>query len=542
MSDANSNLVIDQIFRNDLIAAFDGGIKTKHQLAVALGQKYQVDTRAINQWLYRYEGTYFAKDRSPQDGLPTWSLINTPTARRQRSQSEVAPAECPINIRNERWERLRTWQREAIITWLKNDKRGIVEAVTGAGKSDVGIALAEHYLNAGSHVIVLVPNNTLKAQWASRLREDVCEHLGISVEEVSATTSSAWKRARVIVAHPTTVGRALESGRLDPATVGLLIADEAHHYGAASWRNALGEGFGARLGLSATIDRADESYDDVLDPYFGGIVYSLDFQRAYGFKLISPFRLAYVGCEFDEDERAMYDAAATRAKTARMSLLKFCPDLESVHGSEFFAEVSRLAKSPDDRQVGMAAGALLSAITEQRSLRASCSGKLRALPKVLRVTEHRDRAIVFAGTIAAAQEAKDACDAIGVSGMQITKDTPQLERGPILDAFRDGSVRVLIGPQTLDEGLDVPEADLGIVISASRSRRQMVQRFGRLLRKKAEDRDAAIVVLYVIDTNEDPTHPSRDGFIEDLEDLSTPDCETFRADTDMRQLVAYLMP
>ncbi len=542
MSDANSNEGIQQTFLNDLITAVGGGIKTKHQLAVALGQKYQIDTRAINQWLYRYEGSYFAKDRSPQDGLPSWSLINAPTARLERSRSEASPTECPINIRKERWERLRTWQRDAIVAWLKNDERGIVEAVTGAGKSDVGIALAEHYLNAGSRVIVLVPTNTLKAQWAGRLHEDVCDHLGISVEEISATTSSAWQRARVIVAHPTTVARALESGRLDPDTVGLLIADEAHHYGAASWRNALGDGFGARLGLSATIDRADESYDDVLDPYFGGIVYTLDFQRAYGFKLLAPFRLAYVGCEFDEDERAMYDAAAARHKTARKSLLKLCPDLESVEGSGFFAKVSRLAKSPDNKQVGMAAGALLSAITEQRSLRASCSGKLRALPEVLRVTEYRHSAIVFAGTIAAAQKAKDACDAIGVSGRQITKDTPQLERGRILKKFRGGSVRVLIGPQTLDEGLDVPEADLGIVISASRSRRQMVQRFGRLLRKKAEDRDAAIVVLYVIDTNEDPTHPSRDGFIEDLEDLSTPDCKTFRADTEMRQLVAYLMP
>ncbi len=542
MSDANSNLVIDQIFRNDLIAAFAGGTKTKHRLAVALGQKYEVDTRTINQWLYRYEGTYFAKDRSPQDGLPTWSLINTPTARRQRSRSEVAPAECPIDIRNERWERLRTWQREAIIAWLKNDERGIVEAVTGAGKSDVGIALAEHYLNAGSRVIVLVPNNTLKAQWARRLREDVCDHLGIRVDEVSSTTSRAWRSARVIVATPITVARAIASGRLDPDTVGLLIADEAHHYGAKSWRFALSEDFGARLGLSATIDRADESYDDVLDPYFGGIIYTLDFQRAYGFELLAPFRLAYVGCEFDEDERESYDAATMRHKKARRDLLKLHPDLEGVEGSRFFAEVSRLAKSPDDRQVGYAAGALLKAITEQRSLRASCSGKLLALPKVLRVAKLRDRAIVFTDTIAAAQEAEDACNAIDVPAMQITAETPQLERGPILEAFRDGTVRVLIGPKTLDEGLDMPEADLGIVISASRSRRQMVQRFGRLLRKKADDRDAAIVVLYVIDTNEEPTHPSRDGFIEDLEDLSTPDCATFRADTDMRQLVAYLTP
>ena len=94
----------------------------------------------------------------------------------------------------------------------------------------------------------------------------------------------------------------------------------------------------------------------------------------------------------------------------------------------------------------------------------------------------------------------------------------------------------------LDEGLDIPVADFGIVISASRSRRQMVQRFGRLLRKKPDDGDAAIAVMYVVGTNEDPAHSSRDGFISDLEDLADPPFEVFVGEDDAAGLREYLLP
>jgi superfamily II DNA or RNA helicase len=530
-------------FLTALVDVLSAGPQTKHALENRMGAAWQVNTRTINQWLYRYEGTLFQKDRSQQEGLPTWALI-PPRDDAMAATASTAPERLgnPLEIRDERWSRLREWQQEAIWAWLDNAEEGIVEAVTGAGKSDVAYALAEHYLNLDTRVLVIAHTNALKEQWARGLRGAVCDHLGVEMSVINQTAAGAWLHGRVLVAHPTTVVRAIEAGRLDSASIGLVVADEVHHYGADTWRDALAEGFAARLGLSATIERDDARFDDVLDPYFDGVVYQLDFERAYGHKLLAPFRLAYVGCEFSDEEQLQFDELSEKFERARRSLKRLRPDVASLQGAEFFAEVSRLAKSGDDRQVGIAAGALLSTITAKRELCATCQGKVALLPELLKIALHRSRTIVFAQTKEAARLASQASAFAGVVGVSIDSDTPADERERIFRAFQDGHIRVLAGPKLLDEGLDIPAADFGVVVSASRSRRQMVQRLGRLLRKKENGGDAAIAVMYVVGTNEDPSHPSRDGFISDLEDLSDPPFQVFVGDDDVARLQHFLLP
>jgi RNA polymerase primary sigma factor len=530
-------------FLNALIVSLAAKPNTKHGLYALLSRSFLVDVRTINQYLYRYEGICFQKDRSPQDGLPIWSLIRAPHAVQPTVVREVSDAAGnPLKIRNERWDRLREWQQEAIRKWRENGERGIVEAVTGAGKSDVAIALAEHYLNHGTRVLILVHTNALKDQWADKLREGTCNHLGIDVSVVKSSTSGAWRHSRVLIAHPPTVAKAIAAGRLDPNSIGLVVADEVHHYGADKWQQALDEHFVTRLGLSATIERGEAGFIDVLEPYFGGIVYELGFDRAYGYGLLAPFRLAYVGCNFSETEQHAFDELSAQAKKARRNLNRLCPDIANMQGSEFFSQLSRLSKNKDDREVGIAASALLSAFTAKRELCATCDGKLALLPELLRIAAQRSQTIVFAQTKEAARLASQVSASVGVAGANIDADTPPAERTRIFDQFRSGEIRVLAGPKLLDEGLDIPVADFGIVISASRSRRQMVQRFGRLLRKKPDDGDAAIAVMYVVGTNEDPAHSSRDGFISDLEDLADPPFEVFVGEDDAAGLREYLLP
>jgi RNA polymerase primary sigma factor len=73
-----------------------------------------------------------------------------------------------------------------------------------------------------------------------------------------------------------------------------------------------------------------------------------------------------------------------------------------------------------------------------------------------------------------------------------------------MEDFRSGASQILAAPRLLDEGIDVPEADLGIIVAANRSQRQMVQRLGRVIRKKADGRVGRLVVLYSKGTVEDP--------------------------------------
>ena len=73
----------------------------------------------------------------------------------------------------------------------------------------------------------------------------------------------------------------------------------------------------------------------------------------------------------------------------------------------------------------------------------------------------------------------------------------------------------------LDEGIDVPDANLGVVMSASRTRRQMIQRMGRILRRKRPGVAARFVIMFAKDTLEDPANRiERDGFLDEIERIS----------------------
>jgi hypothetical protein len=67
-------------FLRDLIEAFDGKPCTKHNLVSALEDRYEIDLRTVNNWLYKHEDRFFGKDRPQQHGLPTWEVIASPFA------------------------------------------------------------------------------------------------------------------------------------------------------------------------------------------------------------------------------------------------------------------------------------------------------------------------------------------------------------------------------------------------------------------------------------------------------------------------------
>jgi superfamily II DNA or RNA helicase len=90
------------------------------------------------------------------------------------------------------------------------------------------------------------------------------------------------------------------------------------------------------------------------------------------------------------------------------------------------------------------------------------------------------------------------------------------ERAEVLPRFRDGALQVLAAPRALDEGVDVPAADLAVIAGASRSRRQMVQRMGRVLRRKPDGRLARFVVLFAERTVEDPASGAHEAFLDEV--------------------------
>jgi superfamily II DNA or RNA helicase len=102
----------------------------------------------------------------------------------------------------------------------------------------------------------------------------------------------------------------------------------------------------------------------------------------------------------------------------------------------------------------------------------------------------------------------------------ITHQTPVKERHDILTRFKEGEYKSLVASHVLNEGVDVPDARVAIILSGTGSTREYVQRLGRILRKGSEANKLAILYEVIAeDTSEEGTSKRRRG---DLEERKQP--------------------
>ena len=186
---------------------------------------------------------------------------------------------------------------------------------------------------------------------------------------------------------------------------------------------------------------------------------------------------------------------------------------------DFLAAVAHLAEH-DAGADGRAAREYLDAFSKRRESWRSRRGKYELLGNLAQAIRDADGALVFTETVRAANHAINRLDPL-VSIDLITGSTARRQRREILDDLRVRRLDAVAAPRVLDEGVDVPDANLGIVMSASRTRRQMIQRMGRILRRKRPGVAARFVIMFATDTMEDPTNRTeRDGFLDEIERIS----------------------
>src|SRR3954470_3294088 len=410
-------------------------------------------------------------------------------------------------------QELYRWQFDALVAWLRCGRRGVIEAVTGSGKTDVAIAAIADALRRDRFVLVLVPTRVLMEQWHGRLL-------------------AALPRARI--------GRLGDSGKDSPGSCdvliatrhsaaryqpvppsdrgGLLIADECHSLGGGILRRALLSQYDERLGLTATLERADDAVTDLLLPYFGGVCHRYGFEEAIADGVCARPRVAFVGVPLSADERAEYIATEQRLVDAR-SQLRAVPGMPLTPFGDFIAAVAHLAAG-DAGPDGRAAREYLEVFSLRRQIVAQSRGKYELLGRLAPAIKVADGSLLFTETVRGANHAINRLDP-HVAIELITGSTARRQRKSILGDLRTRRLDAVAAPRVLDEGIDVPDADLGIVMSASRTRRQMIQRMGRILRRKRPGGRARFVIMYAQDTLEDPAHRvERDGFVEEIERIS----------------------
>ncbi|HEY1818047.1 MAG TPA: DEAD/DEAH box helicase [Kofleriaceae bacterium] len=361
-------------------------------------------------------------------------------------------------IRTERLEgdwalpALRWYQQRALDAWRRAGDRGVIALPTGAGKTLVAIgAMAA----LGVATLVIVPTRVLLDQWARTLAlawPHAIGRLGDGDHAVAPIT---------VATYASTLAWAPRIGD----RFGLAVVDEAHHVGA--W--CPGEIFEmlvapARLGLTAT----PPAPGGALEHHVGDVAYALGVADLVGDALAS-FEVITVPIELLADERAAYQAARREFSRA---FAKFQRDRPGSSWREF-AKTSR--RTADGR-------AALAAWRASRAVLAYPAAKRAALREVLE-RHAGERVLVFTADNATAYAI-----ARELLVMPVTCDIGRAERAEMLARFRAGDASVLVSAQVLDEGLDVPEADVAVIVGGTASVRRHVQRVGRVLRPRPDKR------------------------------------------------------
>ena len=403
---------------------------------------------------------------------------------------------------------LYTWQREAMEAWYSNSFHGIVDAVTGAGKTRLGLAAIGQALGEGRKTLVIVPTVTLLNQW----HRDIS--LLFPVARLGRVGNGHEGRFDTFDILVSTVQSARTRKFSLRDCEGLLIADECHRMGARKNSQALGSQFGWRLGLSATHERMDNAHTTVLLPYFNRVVYTLGYERAMNDGVVAAVKTTFVGVKFSGEEQSQYIDFQRRLSKLRRTLITQM-GCRSEPFPAFIEDVLRLC-ARGSRDEKKAARSWMTYWNLKKDLLARTPAKHKGLATIKDQIQRSNRSLFFTQTIESAEEVALTLEGLGFSVALHHSEITTDERTEILAAFASGDVRCLVTVLTLEEGVDVPDADLAVIVAATKQRRQMIQRMGRVLRRKSDGRDAEFTILFVELTDEDPRLGAHETFVDEL--------------------------
>ena len=364
----------------------------------------------------------------------------------------------------------RPHQQQALESWIAADCRGVVSLPTGAGKTILAMMAIAHLRRPA---LILVPTIDLLTQWCSvigRFFHTPCGMLGGGSREILPITVSTY-----------------DSALLNMEFIGnrfaLLIADECHHLPSPENRLCAAMSIAPfRLGLSATLDSEGE-YVEVMDDLMGKVCCNISINELAG-NILSNYQVRQLRVELSGEEAAAYQHhRAVFTGFIRQRGIKFSrPDA-------WASFLIACARHPDGKEA-------LHSFMLQRHIARAGKAKLELIEKIL----HRhpgEQTIIFTAD-------NDAAYTIGrrFTLPVLTHHTKAAERKDFLDRFRSGEYPVLVTSKVLNEGVDVPQASVGIIVSGSGSVREHVQRLGRILRNAPGKEQALLYELVSANTSE----------------------------------------
>lgn len=347
---------------------------------------------------------------------------------------------------------LRKWQSEALDKW-KIEKKGIAKVVTGGGKTVFAGLCIEQFFDSSDNkrVLIIVPTKALRDQWYATITSNWGFNSELVCLKKENMMSEHWRISILVINTARVV-----VDEISKKNEMFLIVDECHTSATEVNRKGIEGNWGATLGLSATPERQyDDFFRTILVPQLGNIIIDYDYARASKEGVIAKFKLSNHRVELNETEEEEYSKLNKKIAIEKASLKK--------------ANLSTSKKL--ERLLIRRAS-----VSKNAEYRLPVAAELirRAMPK---------KTILFHESIHHIEALAIVLSDQGIDCRTYHSKMSDVRKIESLSMFVSGDIEVLLTCRALDEGFDLPDIEVGIVASMTKSPRQRIQRLGRILRK-----------------------------------------------------------
>lgn len=437
----------------------------------------------VEQDIKRFETLWNNKDPN----VEVYSLPEAAKAQILKLRTQKRPYLNPQKIRL--WEH----QQDAVNAWEANHRLGIMSMATGSGKTLTSL-IAASQINNLKMLIIAVPRSNLVNQWAEELnslelfpqpilvfssRNNWQDKLFNRLLSMKSHTSDS--QTIVIGTMASLSGDAFatvvdDTGLPDKT---LMIVDEVHNVGSPRYRRILRDDVLWRLGLSATPTRHfDEVGTNMIDEYFGGVVFSYGLAEALEEGRLTPYDYDIYPVYMSEEEYSYY-----RNLTSRIIAIR----------GKRSSEVTYLTNNTIDDDSKDVEKLLF----ERARIIKKCAEKD---DKILNILQDYppSRCLVYCADKEQLSSVSNLLNEKQVIHLTYTSDHSNNQRKQSLDTLAHGHISLLLAIDCLDEGVDVPVVDQAIILASSSNMRQFIQRRGRVLRRAKGKIKANLIDVIVL--------------------------------------------
>jgi len=423
---------------------------------------------------------------------------------------------------------LKLWKHQqfAIDNWYRADGKGIIEMATATGKTLVGLAAAESLYQKEKNVKVLIVSHSraILNQW----RREVIDKLGFTDDpnldyNHSVQYNSPGKKLHFSFNTLQSVSKNPDFFSKD---IDFLIVDEVHHGASKEFRKAVNLTCKYKMGLSATIEGKERP--GILSNVLGLTVFTYSLRKAKKDGIIPNFKLIIHKSFLDVSEQEIFESVSKKINSLLttinairgIKIKKYTKygKFDSLY--DFISAMNKARYSGDE--VPESWLSLLGLIIKRRSIIHKSSPKIEDAIKLIKVIGNEKKCLVFCMDISTSNHIHSQIKSHVDNAFCIHSEMKNHEVMETIQLYKKSRTGVLISPKMLDEGIDIPDAEIGINVASSKTKLQLVQRMGRILRKqpgKNPEFHHFVALPHYNDfiDNEDPFNYSNDlAWIQDI--------------------------